>query len=430
MAKNKKKTILIVLAAVLGLAVISAGVLKSLNTEKKASTYVSVVEVAKENDFDSTLITEGTLKSKEQRNVVSSLPYMIQEVLFEEGETVSEGEVLVKLDIKDLEYKIQTAEISLEMERQRLKNMERQLNEPVSTLELEKSLENAELAYENAKTKYEGSKTLYDAGAISKAILDADEANMLTAKNNYELAQKRIEDSDNKEDLKSNIDIQRKNVEIQEISLKSQRESLKDSVIKSPINGTIVLSNARVGIPATAATPLFVIEDTNNLEIEVGIGEYDISLIQLGQNVKVTGEAFKEKEIDGEVAFIAPSATIVATGTGKETQVTVKIDIPNSDNYLKPGYTANVSINTAYKKEALVIPYETVYEKKDGTKVVFKVENNIIKEIPITIGIQGDLKQEVISPDINLGDKIVTNPSENLEDGLEVSILNDTGEQK
>ncbi|WP_352418334.1 efflux RND transporter periplasmic adaptor subunit [Proteiniborus sp.] len=430
MAKNKKKAIWIVLASVLGLAVIAAGVVKALNTEKEASTYVSVVEVEKENDFDSTLITEGILKSKEQRNVVSNLPYMIQEVLFKEGEVVSEGDTLLKIDVKDLEYKIKTAEISLEMERQRLKNMERQLNEPSSTLELEKSLENAELAYENAKTKYEGSKTLFDAGAISKAMLDADEANMLTAKNNYELAQKRIEDSEDNEDLKSNIDIQRKNVEIQEISLKSQKESLGDSIIKSPIDGTIVLSNARVGIPATAATPLFVIEDTNNLEIEVGIGEYDISEIKLGQKVKVTGEAFKGKEIAGEVSFIAPSATVVPTGTGKETQVTVKIDIPNSDNYLKPGFTANVAINTAFKKEALVIPYETVYEKKDGTKVIFKVENNKIKEVPISIGIQGDLKQEVISPEIKLGDKIVVNPSENLKDGLEVSILNGKGEQK
>lgn len=430
MAKNKKKVIWIIFAVVIGLVIITAGVLKSLNTEKKASTYVSVVEVEKENDFDSTLITEGVLRSKEQRNVVSSLPYMIQEVLFKEGDKVSEGDILLKIDVKDLEYKIKTAEITLEMERQRLKNMERQLNESSSTLELEKSLENAELAYGNAKTKYEGSKTLYDAGAISKAMLDVDEANMITTKNNYELAQKRIEDSGNKEDLKSNIDIQRKNVEIQEIALKSQKESLADSIIRSPINGTIVLSNARVGIPATAATPLFVIEDTNNLEIEVGISEYDISEIKLGQKVKVTGEAFKGKEIDGEVSFIAPSATIITTGTGKETQVTVKIDISNSDNYLKTGFTADVAINTAFKKEALVIPYETVYEKRDGTKVVFKIENNKIKEVPITIGIQGDLKQEIISPDIKLGDKIVTNPNEKLHDGLEVSILNGKGEQK
>ena len=430
MAKNKKKVEFIVLAAIIGLDVITAVVLKAVNKETSASTYVTVVEVEKENDFDSTLITEGVLKSKEQRNVVSSLPYTIQEVFLKEGDKVSEGDILLKLDVKDLEYKIRTAQTSLEMERQRLKNMERQLEEGNNTLELEKSLENAELAYENAKSKFESSKTLYEAGGISKAMLDADEANMITAKNNYELAQKRVEDSKNNEDLKTNIDIQRKNVEIQEISLKSQKEALEESIIKSPINGTIVISNARVGLPATAAAPLFVIEDLNNLEIEVGIGEYDISEIKIGQKVKVTGEAFKDKEMEGVVSFIAPSANVVPTGTGKETQVTVRIDILNTDNYLKPGFTANVAINTAFKSEALVLPYETVYEKRDGTKVVFKVENNKIKEVPVKIGIQGDLKQEVISADINLGDKIVINPTEKLYDDLEVSILNSKGEQK
>ena len=142
--------------------------------------------------------------------MVSDLPYVIQEVVFKEGDKVSEGDILLKLDVKGLEYKIETAELSLEMERQRLKNLERQLSESSNTLEIEKNLENARLAYENAQTKYENSKTLYDAGAVSKEMLDSDEANMITAKNNYELAQKQIEEAQNKEDLKSNIDIQRK----------------------------------------------------------------------------------------------------------------------------------------------------------------------------------------------------------------------------
>lgn len=428
MAGSKKKAVWITLGVIIGIAVIITGVLKSLNSEKNASTYVTTVEVEKAENFDSNLITEGTLKSKEQRNVISNLPYTIQEIFFKEGDKVSKGDILLTLDVKELEQKIKTAELTLDMERQRLKNMERQLEDSDNVLELEKSLENAKLAYENAKEKYESSQVLYEAGAISKAILDADEANMITAKNNYELAEKRLEDSQNKEDLIANIDIQRKNVEIQELSLKAQKEALDDSIIKSPIDGTIVLSNARIGLPATSANPLFVIEDTDNLEIEVGINEYDISQIEIGQKVVITGEAFKENKIEGSVSFIAPVANVITTGTGKETQVLVKIDIPNADNNLKPGFTANVSINTGYKAEALVLPYEAIYEKKDGTKVVFKVENNIIREIPIIEGIQGDLRIEIISNEIEAGDKIVSTPNEKLYDGLEVSILNNKGE--
>ncbi|MGF7059823.1 efflux RND transporter periplasmic adaptor subunit [Brassicibacter mesophilus] len=430
MAKNKKKIVAITAAVVLGIAIISVGVLKAVNKEEKPSVYVSVVNVEKEDNFDSILTTEGIIKTKDQRNIVSNLPYNIEEVLVKEGDKVSEGDILARLDTKDLEYKIKTAEINLELEKQKLKNMEDKAEAGVSTFELEKSVENAKLAYDQAQEKVKSSKQLYEAGAISKTVLEADETALITAKNGYELAQKQLNDMLENDDTESSIELQRKNVELQEINLKAQKEALEQSIIKSPMNGTIVSSNARVGITATSATPLFVMDDITNLEIEVNISEYDINSIKLGQKVDITGEAFKNKEIKGEVAYIAPAATIMNTNAGKETNVTIRINIHNVDDYLKPGFSANVSINTAHKKDALVLPYETVYENKDGTKVVFKVENNKLKEIPIEVGIMGDLKQEVISDQIKLGDKIVINPNDKMKDGMDVSILNDKGEQK
>jgi len=428
MAKNKKKILAIVAASILGVAIMATGIIKAMNKEEKASLYVEVVSVEKEESFDSILSTEGIIKTKDQRNIVSNLPYNINEVLVKEGDKVSEGDVLVKLDTKDLEYKIKTAEINLELEKQRLKNMEDKAENGVSTFELETALENAKLNYENAQEKLESSKKLFEAGAISKTVLEADEIAAVTAKNSYELAQKQLNDMLENSDTESSIELQRKNVELQEINLKAQKDALEESIIKSPMNGTIVASNARVGIPAASATPLFIIDDTTNLEIEVNISEYDINSIKLGQKVDITGEAFKDKDIKGTVAYIAPSATIVSTGAGRETNVVIKVDIHNADDYLKPGYSASVDINTAHKNNALVLPYEAVYEKKDGTKVVFKVEDMELVEIPVTIGIMGDIKQEVISEQLNEGDKIVMNPNDKMKDGIKVNILNNKGE--
>ena len=430
MVKNKKKIVAITAAAILGIAIVSVGVLKAVNKDEKASIYVSVVDVEKEDSFDSILTTEGIIKTKDQRNIVSNLPYNIEEVLVKEGDKVSEGDILARLDTKDLEYRIKTAEINLELEKQRLKNMEDKAEAGVSTFELEKAVENTKLGYEKAQEKVESSKKLFEAGAISKVVLEADETALITAKNGYELAQKQLTDMIENDDTKSSIELQRKNVELQEINLKSQKEALEQSIIKSPMNGTIVTSNAKVGIPATAATPLFIMDDITNLEIEVNISEYDINNIKLGQKVDIAGEAFKDKEIKGAVSYIAPAATVMNTNTGRETNVTIKIDIYNADDYLKPGFSANVSINTAHKKDALVLPYETVYENKDGTKIIFKVEDNKLKEIPIKVGIMGDLKQEVISDQIKLGDKIVINPTDKMKDGIDVNIMNNKGEQK
>jgi len=429
MAKSKKKLLFIALAIVVGGGIITAGIVKTVNKEEKGGTYVSVTEVEELKDFDSTLISDGILKTKDQRTIVSSLPYNIEEVFFKEGDKVKKGDILVKLDTKDLDYKIKTAEINLELERERLRTMVQKFETGSNTLQLEKSVSDSRLAYDNAKKKHESSKKLYEAGAISKAQLELEEMAVITAKSSFEFAESQLLDAKTDNDIKSNIELQKKNVQIQELNLAAQKESLEKAIITSPIDGTIVLLNGKAGISAATATPLAIIDDTRNLEIEVNISEYDISSIKVEQKVQVTGEAFKDKEFEGTVSYIAPTATVINTGSGTEINVRIKVDILNWDDSLKPGLSANVAIKTDYKKNALVVPYEALYQKKDGGTVIFKVENNKAVEIPITVGIQGDLKVEVISETIKNGDKIILNPTEKTVDGMDVSIL-DKGDKK
>ncbi|WP_069650330.1 efflux RND transporter periplasmic adaptor subunit [Caloranaerobacter ferrireducens] len=413
MAK-RKKILAISLLVILGIVIIGIGAYKAAKKEDKKGAFVKVVEVSKE-DISSTIISDGTIKSKNQRNVVTTLPYTIKEILAKEGDRVSKGQILAKLDTEDIEFKIRTAEINLEIEKQVLKDM----LEGTDTFQLEKNLENAKLNYESAQKKYQNSVKLYNAGAISKAQLDADESALTVAKISFELAQKQLEDANKTK----NIENQRKRIELQELNLNNQKEALSKCIIKSPIDGVIVYSSAKLGIPANTASPLFVIDDVSDLEIEVNISEYDVNDIKLGQEVKITGEAFKNQEYKGKVSYIAPIATEMNTGRGIETNVKIKIDILNPNEKIKPGFSADVSINTANKKDALVVPYEALYHKKDGSIVVFKVEEGKAVEIPVLIGVEGDLKVEIISKDLKEGDQVILNPSEKIKDGMDVNIL-------
>ncbi|KGG81230.1 hypothetical protein Y919_01605 [Caloranaerobacter azorensis H53214] len=413
MAKGKK-ALAISLLVILGIVIIGVGAYKAAKKENKRGIFVKTVEVSKE-DISSIIISDGTVKSKVNRNVVTTLPYKIKEILVKEGDKVSKGQVLAKLDTEDIEFNIRAAEINLEIEKQNLKNM----LEGKDTFQLEKNLENAKLNYENAQKKYQNSVKLYEAGAISKAQLEADSSALATAKINFELAQKQLEDAKKAKDVEG----QKKRIELQELNLKKQKEEISKSIIKSPIDGVIVYSGAKLGVPANTASPLFIIDDTSKLEIEVNISEYDINDIKLGQEVKITGEAFKNREYKGKVSYISPVATEMNTGRGIETNVKIKIDILNPDEKIKPGFSADVSINTANKKDALVVPYEALYHKKDGSIVVFKVKEGKAVEIPVLMGVEGDLKVEIISKDLKEGDQIILNPTEKIKDGMKVSIL-------
>lgn len=428
MTKSKKKKVLIIIFIILAVGIIGAGVVKAVNKQDKGA-FVNIAEVGKEEKFTSEIVCDGIIKSREQQNVISSLPYTISEVSVKEGDVVSEGDVLAKLDTSDLEYKIKIAEIDLAIEKERLKSLEEGLEDVTDTFDLEKNLENAKLTYKNAKKKYENSKELLEAGAVSELQLQSDNLAMITAKNNLEIAENKIKDIENNEDkttndIKTNIELQKKNVNIKELNLKSQKEALEKSIIKSPMDGTIVLSNAKVGIPASSLTPMFTIDDTDNLNIEVSINEYDINSIEVGQRATITGEAFKKHKLKGEVSYIAPVATVIRSSSGQENNIKVQIDIINPNEFIKPGFSAEVNINTNEKKDALVVPYEVLYKKKDGSTVVFKAVDNKAKEVPVELGIEGDLKVELISSELAEGDVLILNPNENTKDGMLIEYSN------
>ncbi|KNF09618.1 efflux transporter, RND family, MFP subunit [Gottschalkia purinilytica] len=371
---NKKKFLTIVSVLIIIAGIVSIGAMKAPKKVKNPNEEFETVKVLKEKNFSSTLDLNGVLKSKNEANVISELPYPISEVLVKEGDVVTKGKILARLNSEELKAKLKSAELSLELEKKKLRS-------------LEKSLENAKNTANSQKN-------------INKDMQNGMSSSIETQ---------------SKEDIESNIELQKKTIEIQEINLNTQREAFDKSNIKSPINGTVVFSGAKVGVPATGNNPLFTISDTKDLEVEVNVKEYDIRNVKIDQVAKITGEAFKDKEIYGKVTYIAPRARVSnsgAQGTSREAHVLVKISLENTDDILKPGYTTNVSIDIASKDEALVVPYEAIYQKKNGSYVVYVIRGNKIEETNVDIGISGDINQEIISKKIKAGDKIILNPSE------------------
>jgi len=107
-------------------------------------------------------------------------------------------------------------------------------------------------------------------------------------------------------------------------------------------------------VAASFQTPtLFTIaQDLTKMQIEVSVDEADISRIKMDQNATFTVDSYPEQSFKGKVVQIR-SAPIIAQNV--VTYVTV-VNVDNSDLKLKPGMTANVSIEVARKEEALKLP--------------------------------------------------------------------------
>jgi HlyD family secretion protein len=134
------------------------------------------------------------------------------------------------------------------------------------------------------------------------------------------------------------------------------RTNLRYSVIRSPVDGVIISRAVDIGqtVAASFQTPtLFTIaKDLTKMQIEVSVDEADISRIKMDQKAAFTVDSYPEQTFRGKVVQIR-SAPII---TQNVVTYIVVVNVDNSDMKLKPGMTANVSIEVAKKDDVLKLP--------------------------------------------------------------------------
>ncbi|UWX58281.1 efflux RND transporter periplasmic adaptor subunit [Chlorobaculum sp. MV4-Y] len=143
-------------------------------------------------------------------------------------------------------------------------------------------------------------------------------------------------------------------------------ERLGKTVVRSPIDGTIVSLKSKsgervVGTGQFPGTEVMRIANLDSMQLEVEVNENDIVNVRVGNPVTVTVDAFGDRKFTGEVREIANSATTQAANTQEEvTNFAVKIRILNHQRLLKPGMSGTAEIETQRVPNALVVPIQSV----------------------------------------------------------------------
>jgi len=140
-----------------------------------------------------------------------------------------------------------------------------------------------------------------------------------------------------------------------EISLDDTQRSMEDYTITSPISGTIIEKDVKVGdtVGSSSSTTetMCVIYDLSYLEMTLDVDELDILDIQVGQSVEITADAIDDRTFEGVVTSISSAGT---TTSGTTTYpVTIRIDDTGN---LMPGMNATAVIDIASAEDALSIP--------------------------------------------------------------------------
>ena len=140
-----------------------------------------------------------------------------------------------------------------------------------------------------------------------------------------------------------------------EISLDDSQRSMEDYTITSPISGTIIAKDVKVGdtVGSSSSTTetMCVIYDLSYLEMTLDVDELDILDIAVGQKAEITADAIDDCTFEGVVTSISSAGT--TTGGTTTYPVTIRIDDTGS---LMPGMNATAVIDIASAEDALSIP--------------------------------------------------------------------------
>ncbi|WP_298266901.1 efflux RND transporter periplasmic adaptor subunit [Geobacter sp.] len=205
--------------------------------------------------------------------------------------------------------------------------------------------------------------------------------------------------------------------------------NLRYATIRSPVDGIVVSRNVDVGqtVAASFQTPtLFTIaQDLTRMEIDTSVDEADISRVQVGQPVSFTVDAYPENRFTGTVRQVRNAPVV----TQNVVTYVVVIDVDNKDLKLKPGMTANVSIETARRENVLKLPAADLRfrpkkegkeakaeqtgpeqrrrKKEGGQQVYIPGPGNRPLSVPVKTGISNDGQVELISGNLKENDEVI-----------------------
>ena len=244
-----------------------------------------------------------------------------------------------------------------------------------------------------AKNEYERNKMLYDEGFIARAEMEQSQTQ-------YEQAEQSVKRAQSTYDRAVT--------------------NLGYATITSPVDGTVISRKVDVGqtVAASFQTPdLFEIaEDLTKMQIETAVSEADIGMIKEDQPVTFTVDAYPTETFEGIVRQIRLSPTT----TSNVVVYTVVIDVDNSQLRLMPGMTAFVTIIISEKDNVwraansafLVRSFDRFLtpEQINGATPVSHLailRDDEVIMIPYSKGLTTATETEVISDEIQMGDKIV-----------------------
>ena len=303
-----------------------------------------------------------------------------------EGSRVKEGDLIARIDDRDVAAQAQSAEAAVRAARANVRQ--------------------SEVEHQNAQVEYRRNEDLVEKNFISRSALDTAKARRDRAAAGVASAQ-------------ANLNVALANARNADVAVDYTK-------IRAPFDGVILSKSANVGdlvTPFSNATDskgaVVSMADMSTLEVEADVSESSLAKIHLGQPAEIVLDALPGTRFRGHI-----NRTVPTVDRAKATVMT-KVKFDMIDPRILPEMSAKVAFLsqevTPEQQKPLLAVNPDALTQRDGRSVLFVVRDGHAVTVPVTPGAKiGDTT--AITGDVKSGDRVVSKPAPSLQNGAPVQI--------
>ena len=291
-------------------------------TEVRATPFSPQIEKITRGNIRVEVSATGIIEPINKVEIKSKASGLIEEMSIEEADFVKKGDLITRLDQRDTKNAYDQAMAELEV---------------------------AEATVAQRESDFQRKKDLFDKGLISATEFEESRLSLVEAQSQVVRAKINVDNNDIR---------------------------LKDTIVRSPINGVILTKDVEEGqiissgiSSVTGGTLIATVADMNEVYVKADVDEVDIGIITPGMQAQVVADAYPSQVFNGQVVRIAAQAKVVQNVTSFE----VTIHVNNPSGILKAGMNASVEILVADKKDVILLPNEALMTLKETQQELAKI---------------------------------------------------------
>lgn len=363
----------------LGIALILLAVLFGLNRWRGERVEVSRAE---QGDLRQSIVASGRVRTPQRLEITSQITSRIVAVDVKEGEKMTAGQTLLRLDERELRAARDQAAAALEQSEAKLRQLG-ELGRPVADQNLNQS--RANLA--QAQKQFERVSELVRKGFYSSAQLDDARRSLTVTESQARAAELQLASN---QPGGSEAALAKSAIAQARAALAVAEARLAYATLKAPVDGTVLSRNAEVGDTAQPGKTLLAIAPQTDTELTAQIDEKNIALLRVGQHALASADAYPGEHFPAEISYIAPAVD------AQRGSVEIRLRVAEPPAYLKHEMTVSIDIAAAQGNAVILVPADTLRDAGLAPWIMVVRDGKTVRQ-PVSLGLRGSGKVEIRS---------------------------------